>query len=98
MKSRSLKASYTVEATGVMTIIFFVVMILVNRALLVHAETVGNFRLHQTVERERHAIENIEDGEITQQMNGRSWGLEITAEVFRPEKNLRMWSLAEDLP
>ena len=93
----ALKASYTVEAAYVMATVFFVIMMLMNQAFRLHAETAGNFALHETVERERHAVENKEEAEIVRQSGGRDWSLEITAPVFRPENSLRLWSLAEDL-
>lgn len=96
-RRKCLRASYTVEAAGVMAVVLFTVMILVNQALSLHAETTGGFALHEEVERERHAVEQIEELDITRQAEGRQWSLEITAPVFRPENSLRMWSLAEDL-
>ena len=93
----ALRASYTVEAAGVMAVVFFTIMILMNQAFRLHAETVGNFVLHAAVEQERHAVENRTEAEVVRQAEGRDWSLEITAPVFRPENSLRMWSLAEDL-
>ena len=52
---------------------------------------------HELVERERHRIEHAEEEQIKEQAKGNNWELEITAPVFRPEKMLRMWSLAEDM-
>ena len=49
------------------------------------------------MERERHRIEHAEEEQIKEQAKGNNWELEITAPVFRPEKMLRMWSLAEDM-
>lgn len=92
---RCLPASYTVEAAGVMALVFFTIMVLMNQAFRMRAETVGGFVLHEMVERERHAVEQIQTGEITRQDAGADWKLEITAPVFRPENSLRMWSLAE---
>lgn len=61
------------------------------------ARAAGNFALPETVERERHRIEHAEEEQIKEQAKGNNWELEITAPVFRPEKMLRMWSLAEDM-
>ncbi|MCD8083845.1 MAG: hypothetical protein LUE86_10145 [Clostridiales bacterium] len=94
---RRLRASYTVEAAGVMAAVLFTILILMNRALGFRAETVGYFGLHETVERERHLIENMEETQIERQSSGNGWSLEITAPVFRPEQSLRLWSLAEDM-
>jgi hypothetical protein len=88
-------ASYTVEAAGVMAIIFFVIMILLNQAFHVRGETVGKFVLHEEVERARHQIENKDEQEIIRRSQGIRWGLELTVPIFRPENSLRMWSLAE---
>lgn len=93
----ALRAEYTVEAAWVMAVVFFTIMILINQAFRIHAETVGNFMLHETVEKERHAVENRDEAEVVRRAGGSQWDLEITAPVFRPENSLRMWSLAEDL-
>lgn len=93
----ALRASYTVEAAGVMATVFFIIMILMNQAFRLHAETVGYFALHETVERERHLVDNKKESEVVEYADGTGWNLEITAPVFRPEDSLRMWSLAEDL-
>ena len=50
-------ASYTIEAAGVMAVVLFTMMVLLNQAFHVHAETTGCFIVHETVERERHKIE-----------------------------------------
>ncbi len=96
MKQRRLSASYTVEAAGVMAIVFFSIMVLLNQAFHVHAETVGSFVLHDEVERERHQVENQYEAEISRKAQGARWSREITAAVFRPEESLRLWSLAEE--
>lgn len=92
---KEVPASYTVEAAGVMAVILFTVMVLLNQAFHVRAETADSFELHEAVERDRHACESEDAGEITRQAEGIRWGLEITASVFRPEESLRMWSLME---
>ena len=92
---KGIRASYTVEAAGVLEIVLLVVMVLLNHAFHVRAETAGDFTVHEWVERKRHAIENQEEHEITSQAQGMRWSIEITAPVFRPEETLRMWSLAE---
>ena len=86
-------ASYTIEAAGVMAVVLFTMMVLLNQAFHVHAETTGCFIVHETVERERHKIENQDEPEITRQ--GVRWSLELTASVFCPEELMRMWSLVE---
>lgn len=93
----ALAAEYTVEAAGVMAVVLFTMMILINQAFRLHAETVGCFSLHELVEKERHAVDNRTEAEIVRQAEGSRWNLEITAPVYRPENSLRMWSLAEDL-
>ncbi len=93
--SKELKGSYTVEAAGVMAVVLFTVMILLNQAFHVHAETVGKFALHEEAERERHQIVYRERREIRKQADGKRWGLELTVPVFCPEESLRMWSLVE---
>ncbi len=90
-----IRASYTVEAAGLMALIFFTIMILLNQAFHVHAETSGCFATHEAVESERHKIENQDEPEISRQVQGMRWSLDLTASVFSPEKTLRMWSLAE---
>lgn len=96
-RKAALQASYTVEAAGVMATVFFIIMLLMNQAFRLHAETLGNFSLHEAVERERHAVENKKEAEVVSQAEGRDWSLEISAPVFRPENSLRLWSLAEDM-
>lgn len=93
--AKGLRASYTVEAAGVMAVVFFVMMILLNQAFHVQRETVGSFAVHEEVERERHKAVDLEEEEITRQAQGMRWSLELTAPVFRPEEALRMWSLLE---
>lgn len=92
---KGIRASYTVEAAGIMAIVLLVVMVLLNQAFHVCAETTGDFAVHEFVEQKRHAIENEDEREITSKAQGMRWGIEITAPVFRPEEALRMWSLAE---
>lgn len=92
-----LRASMTVEAAGVMAVVLITLMILMGQAMNWSARASGSFALHETVERERHQIEHAEEEQIKEHANGNSWSLEITAPVFRPEKMLRMWSLAEDM-
>lgn len=89
------RASYTVEAAGVMAVVLFTMMVLLNQAFHVHAETTGCFTVHEEVERERHKIENKDESEVTRQAQGIRWSLELTASVFSPEDAIRMWSLAE---
>lgn len=94
--ARGLRGSFTVEAAGVMAVVLFCVMILLDQAFHVRAETVGEFRVHETVERERHLMEKIGENEISASGNGERWSLEVTAPVFRPENALRMWCLLEE--
>lgn len=94
---RALAAEYTVEAAGVMAVVLFTIMILMNQAFRLHAETTGYFSLHEAVEKERHAVDNRDEAEIVRKAAGSHWNLEIAAPVYRPENSLRMWSLAEDL-
>ena len=91
-----LRASMTVEAAGVMAVVLTTLMILMGQAMSWSARASGTFVLHETVERERHQTEHAEEEQIKEQAKGNHWSLEITAPVFRPEKMLRMWSLAED--
>ena len=93
---QSLPAGYTVEAAGVMAVVFFTIMVLMNQAFRIHAETKGVFGLHEAVERERHAILHTEETEITMETQGGAWEREITAAVFRPEETLRAWSLTKE--
>lgn len=95
MMGKELAGSYTVETAGVMAVVLFTVMILLNQAFHVRAETVGKFTVHEAVERERHEIAYRDRREITKQEKGMRWGIELTAPVFCPEESLRMWSLAE---
>lgn len=97
MKKKSLRASFTVEAAGVMAVVLVTIMILMGQAMKWSARAAGSFVLHEAVEQERHQIERAEEGQVKEHAEGRGWGLEITAPVFRPEKALRMWSLAEDM-
>ncbi len=92
---RAVRASYTVEAAGVMAVVLLTVMVLLNQAFYVRTETVGEFAIHEEVERERHLISNIDEGEISRQSGGGRWRIEIISPVFRPENFLRMWSLLE---
>ena len=94
---KTLRASITVEAAGVMAVVLFTIMVLIGQAMSWNARATGMFALHETVERERHLIEHAEESKISRQAEGNGWSLEITAPVFRPEKMLRMWSLAEDI-
>lgn len=96
MLRRRIRASYTVEAAGVMAAVLVTIMMLLNAAFHIHAETVGAMKLHTQVEKERHAVESADEQEVTLQAAGSRWRLEITAPVFRPEESLRMWSLAEE--
>ncbi len=89
------RASYTIEAAGVMAAVFLAVMVLLNQAFHIRSETVGNFVVHEAVERARHKIENQDELEITRQAQGMRWSIELTTPVFCPENSLRMWSLAE---
>lgn len=95
-RNHSLPAGYTVEAAGVMAVVFFSIMVLVNQAFRIHAETTGTFGLHEAVERDRHAILHTDEDEITMETQGGAWEREITATVFRPEETLRAWSLTEE--
>ena len=91
-----LRASMTVEAAGVMAVVLTTLLVLMGQAMNWSARAAGSFALHETVERERHQIEHAEKNQVKEHANGNNWSLEITAPVFRPEKMLRMWSLAED--
>lgn len=91
-----LRASMTVEAAGVMAVVLTTLLVLMGHAMNWSARAAGSFALHETVERERHQIEYAEKNQVKEHANGNNWSLEITAPVFRPEKMLRMWSLAED--
>lgn len=93
---RRLRAAYTVEATGVMAVVFFTVMLIIRAAFSLNAEVVGIMELHREVEVERHAAGNIDEAEIARSAQGNSWSINITAPVFRPEKSLRKWSLVEE--
>lgn len=96
MRRNSVRAGYTVEAAGVMALVLFTVMILINQAFRIHGETARAFALHEKVEQDRHRIEHVKEREITMEAQTRDWSLEITAPVFRPEEMLRLWSLAEE--
>lgn len=91
-----LQASYTVEAAGVMAVVFLTMMVLLNQAFHIRAETVGSFQIHEMVEKERHEIIHSDEKEITHADQGKSWSLEITSPVFRPEEMIRMWSMLEE--
>lgn len=91
-----LQASYTVEAAGVMAVLFFTIMILLNQAFHIRAETVGCFQVHEAVEKERHEIAHSDDKEITHAASGVRWSIEVTSPVFRPEEAIRMWSMLEE--
>lgn len=95
-KKRTLAGSYTVEAAGVMAVVLFTVLILLDQAFHVRAETVGVFVAHEAVERERHQIEYRNEKEINRKEMGMRWSLDLTVPVFRPEESLRLWSLAEE--
>lgn len=91
-----LKASYTVEAAGVMAVLLFTVMILMNQAFHIRAETVGCFQVHEEVEKVRHEIAHSGEKEITRSDQGMRWSLEVTSPVFRPEEVIRMWGMLEE--
>lgn len=93
---RQLQASYTVEAAGVMAVVLFTMMVLFHQAFYMQGWTAGTFRVHEQVERERHAIPHIDEKEITQEAQGQGWSAQITAGVFRPEESLRLWSVLEE--
>lgn len=95
-KNAVLCASYTVEAAGVMAAVLFTILLLISQAFRLRSETVEAFLLHEAVERERHAVAQIDEPRIRKQSMGKNGDLDITASVFRPENSLRMWSLAED--
>lgn len=97
MLQRRIRASYTVEAAGVMAAVLVTIMILLSTAFHVHEQVTGALKLHTQVEKERHETDAVKDGEVTRQAQGKGWSLEITAHVFRPEESLRMWSLAEEV-
>lgn len=90
-----LRASFTVEAAGVMAAVMFVIMVLISQAFRLKAETVGKFSVHEEAERLRHLTEYMEE-EIVCRKTGTGWQLEIELQQFRPEKFLRKWSLVED--
>ncbi|MCC8126383.1 MAG: hypothetical protein LIO92_03155 [Clostridiales bacterium] len=92
-----LKGSYTVEAAGVFAVVFLTLMFLFTQAFHLRGETVGEFELHEEIERERHLIANIGEEEISGEKEGMNWKIQITAPVFRPENSLRLWSLLEEL-
>ncbi len=96
-REKCLRASITVEAAGVMSIVLLTIMVLMGQAMRWNSRAAGMFALHETVERERHQIEHAEERTIKRQAEGKGWNLEISAPVFRPEKALRMWSLVEDI-
>ena len=96
-RKKSLCASITVEAAGVMAVVLFTIMVLMGQAMSWSARAGGMFALHETVERERHQIEHAEERRIKRQAEGNEWNLEISAPVFRPETALRMWGLVEDI-
>ena len=61
MMTKGIRASYTVEAAGIMAVVFFVIMILLNQGFHVHGETVGCFRVHEEVEWERHKALDMDE-------------------------------------
>ena len=79
---RGVRASYTIEAAGVMAAVFLAVMVLLNQAFHIRSETVGNFVVHEAVERERHKIENQDELEITRQAQGMRWSIELTTPEY----------------
>lgn len=87
---------YTVETAGVMAVIFFTIMALIGHGFRIRAEVAGTFALHEAVEQSRHSIEQIEEAKVSMERNGSDWNREICADVFRPERELRMWSLVEE--
>ncbi len=95
-KIRELPAGYTVEAAGVMAVVFFTIMVLIDQSFRIRTETVGTFALHEAVEKKRHDLDQIEEQEITMATEGNNWEKEITSPVFRPEDELRAWSLLEE--
>ena len=93
---KRLRGSYTVEAAGVMAVVFFTMLVLFHQAFYMGAWTAGTFQVHQQVERERHQIVHKDERSITRGKQGQSWQADITARVFRPEESLRMWSILEE--
>ncbi len=53
--NRRFKASFTIEATFVMAVIFWAIMIIIQAAYNLHDETVGAIILHSAVERLCHS-------------------------------------------
>lgn len=94
-RKRTLPGSYTVEAAGVMAVVLLTIMILLNQAFHMRAEAVGVFTVHETVERDRHALEYMNEKNINRKNSGMRWSLDLTVPVFRPEESLRLWSLME---
>ncbi len=95
-RKQELPAGYTVEAAGVMSVVLFSIMVLIGQAFRIHAETKGAFGLHTAVEHKRHEIDQIEEQEIIMETSGNGWQLEICVPVFRPEDELRAWSIVEE--
>ena len=93
---KRLRGSYTVEAAGVMAVVFFTMLVLFHQAFYMGAWTAGTFQVHQQVERERHQIVHKDERSITRGKQGQGWQADITARVFRPEESLRMWSILEE--
>lgn len=87
--------SMTVEMAGVMAAVLFTVMVLLQTAFRLRAETVGEFQIHEQVEQERHKMESIGEDTVSHEGGASWWSLKVTAPVFRPENSLRLWSIAE---
>lgn len=92
---KRLSGGYTVEAAGVMSAVLLTIMILLTSAFHIHKEVREAMRLHTSVEEARHAVTSVDEKEIRMEAETGKGVLVITAQVFRPEDSLRMWSLLE---
>ncbi len=94
---KEVSAAYTVEAAWVMAVVLFTFMVMLDQAFRLQNQTTRTMEIHQTLEQERHKIQNIGKSSMAQATEGNGWSSEITVHVFRPEEKLRMWSLLEDI-
>ncbi len=91
-----LNASFTLEAAGIMATIFLSIAFVLGFAFQQEIQVRTTMKLHREMEIERHALENVDEKEIEKQWKGNGWEREMRARVFRPEKDLRIFSLLEE--
>lgn len=108
LRKRKLSASYTVEATYIMTITLLVLSVLIRSGYIRYKEETGIMRLHQIVEQIRGQEEkegrSLNIGEykveivsskdqIAGNLTGLGWQKNIQIKLHEPETMMRMMTI-----